>query len=221
MGSAAIRRANSSVRSPSSSVGKILLTIPSRCASSTSMRVAREHQLLGLAGPELPRVREVLHAAHPQPRADHVGEPRVLGRHDQVARPHEHEAGRVDGAVHLRDRDLAQVAPALGVLEEVVPLLEHPVLGALAGTAVDRERGVLVGAARRRSAIASVEPRSWPDEKIGPTPPRITTRTVSSASARRNASSSSTSSPRFCAFAALLTIEHDPRASSRRPGSRT
>ena len=51
-----------------------------------------------------------------------------------------------------------------------------------------------------RSAIASVEPRSWPDEKIGPTPPRITTRTVSSASARRNTSSSSTSRPRFCAF---------------------
>jgi hypothetical protein len=50
------------------------------------------------------------------------------------------------------------------------------------------------------SSIDAFEPRSWPEENIGPTPPRMTTRTSSSASARRNASCSSTRRPRFCAF---------------------
>ncbi len=47
-------------------------------------------------------------------------------------------------------------------------------------------------------------PMSWPEENIFPLPPKITTRTVSSASARRNASSSSTSMPRFCALRASI-----------------
>ncbi len=105
-------------------------------------RVAREHELLGLARPELPRVCEVLEAAHAEPGAHDVGKAGVLRRDDQVARPHEHEPGRVDGAVHLGDRDLAQVAPALRVLVEVVPLLEHPVLRAFAGSAIGHRRDV-------------------------------------------------------------------------------
>ena len=95
-------------------------------------------QLLGLAGAELPGVGEVLDAAHAEAGADDVGELGVLGGDDEVAGPHQHEPGGVDVAVHLGDGDLAQVAPPPGVLEEVVPLLEHPVLGALAGAAVDR-----------------------------------------------------------------------------------
>ena len=51
-----------------------------------------------------------------------------------------------------------------------------------------------------RSAMASREPMSCPEENIGPAPHKMTTRTVSSASARKNASPSSTSRPRFCAL---------------------
>jgi hypothetical protein len=41
---------------------------------------------------------------------------------------------------------LAQVAPAARVLEEVVPLLQHPGLRAEPGPAVDGEGRMLVGA---------------------------------------------------------------------------
>ena len=51
-----------------------------------------------------------------------------------------------------------------------------------------------------RSSMDSREPMSCPAENSGPAPFKMTTRTVSSASARRNASPSSTSRPRFCAF---------------------
>ena len=74
---------------------------------------------------------------------------------------------------------LRQVPPAQGVLEVVVPLLEHEPLGAEARAAVD---GLLVGC-EVRSSTATADPMSWPDEKSGPTPPRITTRTSSSFSA--------------------------------------
>ena len=131
-------------------------------------RVAGEHELLGLAGPELPRVREVLDAAHAEPGADDVGEACVLGRDDEVARPHEHQPGGVHRAVHLGDGDLAEVAPPQRVLEEVVPLLQHQVLGALAGAAVDRARRVLVRARARTPPTTTFEPMSWPDENIGP-----------------------------------------------------
>jgi hypothetical protein len=104
--------------------------------------VAGEHQLLGLAGAELPRVGEVLEAAHAEAGAHHVGEHHVVRADDEVAGPHEHEAGGVDGALHLGDGDLAEVAPAAGVLEVVVPLLEHPGLGPLAGGPVDLRGGV-------------------------------------------------------------------------------
>ena len=40
------------------------------------------------------------------------------------------------------------------------------------------------GLSPRSSSHISLLPVSWPDENIGPSPPRITTRTVSSASAR-------------------------------------
>ena len=88
-------------------------------------RVTGEHELLGLARAELPRVREVLDAAHPEAGPDDVGEDRALGRDDQVARPHQHQARGVHAAVHLGDGDLAQVPPPQRVLEEVVPLLQH------------------------------------------------------------------------------------------------
>ena len=173
-------------------------------------RVAGEHQLLRLARTELPRVREVLHAAHAEPGADHVGEARVLGRDDEVARPHEHQAGRVDRAVDLGDRDLAQVAPALRVLEEVVPLLEHPVLGALARAAVDRERGVRVGAARalrdrflRAEVVARREDRARAaedDHADGVVGLRPEERVVELHE-----------QPAVLRVAALLAAEHDPR----------
>ena len=53
------------------------------------------------------------------------------------------------------------------------------------------------------SARDSLLPMSWPAEKIGPAPLRITTRTVSSASAAMNASCNSTRRPRFCALRAF------------------
>ena len=61
------------------------------------------------------------------------------------------------------------------------------------------------------SADGLLRAMSWPAENIGPAPPRITTRTVSSASAARNASSSSTRRPRFCALRVLGRFKHDPR----------
>src|SRR5919198_624271 len=51
VGILAIRRANSSVRSPSSSAGKILLTIPSRYASSASIESPVSISSLVLRGP--------------------------------------------------------------------------------------------------------------------------------------------------------------------------
>ncbi|BBZ15672.1 hypothetical protein MGAD_00070 [Mycolicibacterium gadium] len=74
-------------------------------------------------GPELPRVAEVLDPAHAEPGADDVGENGVLTGDDEVTAPRQHESGRQDHTVDLGDSDLAQIAPALGVLEEVVPLL--------------------------------------------------------------------------------------------------
>jgi MFS family permease len=108
--------------------------------------VAGQQQLLGLARAELPRVGEVLHAAHAQPGPHHVGEAGVVGGHDQVAGPHQHQAGREHRALHLGDGDLAQVAPAEGVLEEVVPLLQHPVFGPFSFPAVDGDGRMLVRA---------------------------------------------------------------------------
>ena len=99
VGSAAIRRANSSVRSASSSAGKILLTMPELVRLLGVDGVTGEHELLGLARPELPRVCEVLDAAHAEPGADDVGEAGVVGGDDQVARPHQHQAGGVHRAV--------------------------------------------------------------------------------------------------------------------------
>ncbi len=134
-------------------------------------RVAGEHELLGLARTELPRVREVLDAAHPQTRAHDIGEDRALGRDDEVARPHQHEPGRVHRTVHLGDGDLAQVPPPQRVLEEVVPLLQHQALGARARRAVDQEGRVLVrprhallDGLRRAEVVPGREHRSVPAE---------------------------------------------------------
>ena len=167
MGSAAIRRANSSVRSRELVVGEHLADHPEAVRLLGVDRVAGEHELLRLAGAELPRVREVLEAAHAEAGAHDVGEARVLRRHDQVARPHEHEARGVHGAVHLGDRDLAQVAPALRVLEEVVPLLEHELLGALAGAAVGGRRDVRVLARHLRHLLLGAHVVARGEERTG------------------------------------------------------
>ena len=136
-----MRRANSSVRSRQLVRREDLAHHAEAVGLLGVDRVAGEHQLLGLAGAELPRVREVLDAAHAEAGADDVGEDRALGRHDEVARPHQHQPGGVHAAVHLGDGDLAQVPPPQRVLEEVVPLLQVQALGALAGAAVgDRGR---------------------------------------------------------------------------------
>ena len=45
---------------------------------------------------------------------------------------------------------------------------------------------------------------------IGPFPPKITTRTVSSASARRNASFNSTNMPAVLRVAGIGPVQHDP-----------
>src|SRR4051812_12593340 len=60
--------------------------------------VARQQQLLGLAWTELPRMAEVLDAAHAEASADDVGEPGVFVAHDEVTRPQEHESCGVDVA---------------------------------------------------------------------------------------------------------------------------
>jgi hypothetical protein len=106
--------------------------------------VAGQQEFLGAARAELPRMSEVLDPAHAQPHSDHVGEAGVVRGHDQVASPHQHQAGREYRALHLGDGNLPQIAPAPRVLEEVMPFLQHPVLGAKPGPAVDLERSVLV-----------------------------------------------------------------------------
>lgn len=58
------------------------------------------------------------------------------------------------------------------------------------------------------SAIATLEPMSWPDE-TGPVPPRITTRQVSSSSADGSLLES-TSRPRFWALRASGRLQEDP-----------
>src|SRR6185437_11360635 len=99
-------------------------------------------ELLGPAGPELPRVGEVIDTTHAEPGPDHVGEAGALGGHDEVTGPQQHEAGGIDVTVGLPDGDLAQIPPAARVLEEVVPLLEHERLGSLPRRTVDRTGGV-------------------------------------------------------------------------------
>src|SRR5665213_4605807 len=74
--------------------------------------------------------------------ADDVGEEHVVGGDDEVAGPHQHEAGGVDRPLHLGHGDLAEVAPPQCVLEVVVPLLEHPALGTFACRPVDLHRAV-------------------------------------------------------------------------------
>ncbi len=52
------------------------------------------------------------------------------------------------------------------------------------------------------SSMETFEPMSCPEENIGPMPPRMTTRTSSSASASMNVSFRSTRRPRFWALRA-------------------
>ena len=99
--------------------------------------------------------------------------------------------------------------PAEGVLVEVVPFLQHPLLGPFAGPPVGSRRDVLVRTGPY-SAMACLEPRSWPGGDLGPMPPRITTLTLSSFSTSKKASLRSTSDPRFWALRVLRPIEEDP-----------
>src|SRR5271156_1309989 len=109
-------------------------------------RVTGKHELLGFSRPELPRMPEVLHAAHAEAGTDDVGEPYVITTDNEVARPHQHQPCREHFAVDLGDGYLAQVAPSQCVLEEVVPLLQHDLFGALSATTIDRRRRVLIAA---------------------------------------------------------------------------
>ena len=70
-----------------------------------------EQHLLGEPRPEHPRVREVLHARNPHLH-HRVGEERVVGRHDQVAHPGEHQPAGDAGALHHRDGRLGDLPPA-------------------------------------------------------------------------------------------------------------
>ena len=197
-----MRWANSTVRSASSSAGKILLTMPSAWASSASMASPVSSSSLALRGPNSHGWAKYS-TPHMPRREPTTSAKRVSSAH--TMRSHAHSSisdGGVDLAVGLADGDLAQVAPAAGVLEEVVPLLEHQALGALAGAAVDRPGRVLV---RARAVLLHRRPSSpgrGRRRTSGPSPPRMTTRTSSSASARRKASLSSTSMPRFWALRA-------------------
>jgi hypothetical protein len=91
------------------------------------------------------RVGKVLDPAHAEASAGYVSEGDVIGGADEVTGPHQHEPGGIDGTVYLSDGDLAEVPPAAGVLEEVVPLGDHPALEALARGAVAHRRRVAVG----------------------------------------------------------------------------
>src|SRR5437867_2730168 len=78
---------------------------------------------------------------------------------------------RANSTVRLADGDLAQVAPAAGVLEEVVPLLEHQPFGALPVCPGVGHRRVLVGAGHelfhrclRPEVVAGGEHRARPAE---------------------------------------------------------
>ncbi len=174
-------------------------------------RVAGQEELLGPPRPELPWVGEVLHPAHAEPRPDHVGETGPFGAHDQVTGPEQHESGRVDVAVRLPDRDLAEIAPPACVLEVVVPLLEHQGLGSLACGPVD-----LPGRVESRSGRPL---RSAPPWNRGRARRRTSdpSRPGSRRAPRRppppamKASFSSTRRPRFCALRELGPVEHDAR----------
>ena len=102
---------------------------------------------------ELPRVAEVLDAAHAETGTDDISELGAFGRDDQIARPREHEAGGEDRSVHLRNRDLAEVAPTASAVEVVVPLLQHQRFGGLPSAAVDLARRVLLGPGKELAAL--------------------------------------------------------------------
>ena len=126
----------------------------------------------------------------------------VLRGDDEVARPHQHQSGRDDVAVHLRDRDLAQVAPATRTRSNSAT---PAACGVRRETRRCHRRSGTSSAAPGRGVprrSRSVFPMSCPAEKLGPFPARMITATRSSASARRSASSNSTSSPRFWALRA-------------------
>ena len=73
--------------------GTTLFTRPRRHASSASSSSPVEEELLGLADAQLPRLDQQLDAG--SGHAQHgVGEPGVIGGHDEVAHAGQHEAGR-------------------------------------------------------------------------------------------------------------------------------
>ena len=94
-------------------------------------RVAGEHELLRLARRRTPTGarstrRRTCPSRVPTTSAKIVPSAATMRSHAHISI----SAGGVHAAVHLRDGDLAQVPPAQRVLEEVVPLLQHQLLGA-------------------------------------------------------------------------------------------
>src|SRR5271154_886405 len=91
--------------------------------------IAGEEELLGLARPHFPWVREIFHTIDPKADSviDKLG---ILARDDDVAWPDQHETAHDAAALHRRDRRLGQVAPALTQADVDLFLPRHLRLGA-------------------------------------------------------------------------------------------
>ena len=132
-------------------------------------------------------------------------------RHDQVAGPGQHESSGIDSAVYLGNRDLAQVPPAHGVGEEVVPLLKHALLGAGPGAPVDLETRVLVGARSVISAIDFLGSQIVTRREHGPVARQDDHTNMSSASAAKKAVVRARPEAHGSERFGSLSIEHHPR----------
>ena len=117
-------------------------------------RLGAEEELLGLARPELPRFDQQLDAdaRHAQ---DRIGETGVVGGDDEVAHARQHEAGRRAGALHRRDRDLAEVADPHELVEVHGLLVRELAFGRVAqGRPVLRARQQLLQVVAGREVLA-------------------------------------------------------------------
>ena len=102
-----------------------------------------EQHLLGEPRPEHPRVREVLHARDPHLH-HRVGEERVVGRHDQVAHPGEHQPAGDAGTVHHGDGRLGYLPPAPAHAQVDLHLAGVPGVRALFAHVVPPQHGLAV-----------------------------------------------------------------------------
>jgi len=180
VGSSAMRRAKSSVRSEQLGFGKIFDHHPGWYAFLGAERVAGEHQLLGLAGVRTPRVGEVPRPHMPSLVPTTSANSAFSGRHDQVARPHQHQARAKTGPCTWAMVIFAQVRQAQRVGEVVV----HSWSMRFSAPAGCRRRRRTSGADLDRGASQPASPssRGRAGGEHRAVPPRMTTRTSSSAS---------------------------------------